>query len=220
MYTHGSSVAEIPYNLIAYFLWWSKPLDVGMPIVLPICHLLPADNAEFDVNESRLSESQSCSKLDTRDSGPSRHEQPIRARRASASLFSVICRSSFDFGWHFNGRAEFGAALMAVVNGCLHATAWVSHFPTPVERNLWRATCIGVGVGPAALCAIFLGRDLECWVLQYVYRLATRDTMTMKELGDESIAICALVVEPPRGETSPGTKDRVRGLPAAWPIWC
>ena len=203
--------------MIAYFCWWYKPLDVGMPIVLPICHLLPPDSTE--PGEWRLSESESCSELDFRDSGLSRREQLVRARRASASMFSVICRSGYDFVWHFSAKAELWATLLAVFNGCLHATAWLSHFPTPVERNLWRAACVGVGVAPAAICAIVWDRDLECRALQYLYRLATRDIMTLKDFGNESAAMWALAVAPSSSETDPGNEDDVRGLPVVWPIW-
>jgi len=189
-----------------------------MPIVLPICHHLPPDSATF--GEWRLSESWSCIELDGRDSGPSRHEQPMRPRRASPSMLSVSARACYDFGWYFDERAELLSTLMAVVNGCLHATAWVSHFPTAVERTLWRAACFGVGVCPVLVYAIVRGTDLECWGLQFLYRLATRDVMTVKDIVNETVAMWALVVRPSSGETSGGNENSVRGLPAAWPTWC
>ncbi|KAH6612889.1 hypothetical protein B0J18DRAFT_494695 [Chaetomium sp. MPI-SDFR-AT-0129] len=207
----------IPYTLIAYFFWWSKPLDVSMPIVLPICHHLPPDSDTL--GEWRLSELQSCVDLDARDSGPLRHEQLMRARRASSSLLSVINRAYYDFAWYFDQRAELLTALMAVVNGCLHATAWTSHFPTTVERTLWRAACLSVGIGPMVICVIVWGRDLECRVLQFLYRLATRDVKTAKHFANEAVEVWALVARPSNVETSAGNGNSVRGLPAAWPTW-
>lgn len=205
-YVDVGDVAEIPYTLVAYFLWWSKPLDVGVPIALPICHLLPAlESGPYSDLD-----------MDIRDSGPSRHQQTIRARRASSTMFSVLCRAGYDFAWQFNGRAELGSAVMAILNGGLHATAWLSHFPTPVERTLWRAACVGVALGPAALCAIVWERDLECRALQYLYRLATRDITTLNDFINETTAIWSLVV----GSENTGNNQDIRGLPASWPVWC
>ncbi|KAK4142528.1 uncharacterized protein C8A04DRAFT_29802 [Dichotomopilus funicola] len=212
----------IPYTLIAYFFWWSKPLDVSMPIVLPICHHLPPDSDTF--GQWRLSASQSCAELDGRDSGPSRHHQPMRPRRASPSLLSVITRAGYDFAWNFDQRAELLSALMAVINGCLHATAWVSHFPTTVERDLWRAACLGVTLGPVAIYVIVRETDLECRGLQFLHRLATRDVKSLKTaknlINEAVVEMWALIVRPSSVETSAGNRDSVRGMPAAWPTWC
>lgn len=44
------------------------------------------------------------------------------------------------------------SVLVAILFGCLHCAAWNLHFPTPVERLLWRiAAMISVGVPDVAM---------------------------------------------------------------------
>jgi hypothetical protein len=203
---------EIPYTLVAYFFWWKKPLDVGVPISLPIGHYL--QDAEW--NPSSGSDS------NVSDFYPRRHEQLVRERGITRTLPGVLFRASYDFAWDFGYKAELWSTAMAALNGGLHATAWVSHFPTQVERGLWRAACVGIGLTPLLICLLVWKKELECYVLQYLHRLATEDIRSTAQYGEESVGIWHVVVRSGGGgdnASGSGTKQPPRGLPATWPFW-
>jgi hypothetical protein len=202
---------EIPYTLVAYFFWWKKPLDVGVPISLPISHRL--QEAKWDL---------SGSDFNVNDSYPLRHEQLVRNRGIARTLSGVVCRAGYDFAWDFGYKAEVWSTAMAALNGGLHATAWVSHFPTPAERGLWRAACVGVGLSPLLICLLVWKRELECFVLQYLHRLATEGIRSISQLTEESVRTWDIVVQPDGGGdnfSGPRTMQPPRGLPATWPLW-
>jgi hypothetical protein len=204
---------EIPYTLVAYFCWWKKPLDVGVPISLPIGHHLQGYDAEWNPSGSGLN---------IGDSYPRRYELLVRERRIAKTLFAVVTRAGYDFAWDFGYNAILWSTAMAAANGGLHATAWISHFPTEVERGLWRAACVGVAFSPLAICVLVGNKELECYVLQYIYNLATNDICSIPQFVKETAHIWHIIVQP-TGEDNfgyPRTMRPPRGLPAAWPLWC
>jgi hypothetical protein len=202
---------EIPYTLVAYFFWWKKPLDVGVPISLPISHRL--QEAGWDLSGSDSNDN---------DSYPRRYEQLVRKRGIARTLPGVVLRATYDFGWDFGHKAELWSTAMAALNGGLHATAWGSHFPTPVERGLWRAACVGVGLSPLLICLLVWKRDIECVALQYVHRLATTEGIrSISRFTEESVRMWRSVVQPDGGggDNLDGPMRPPKGLPTTWPLW-
>ncbi|KAK3348600.1 hypothetical protein B0T25DRAFT_457434 [Lasiosphaeria hispida] len=199
---------QIVYSIAAYFCWWSKPLDVAVPLSLPIAdNLATATDQDWQLNPGTSSPDI--------DVLPSRHAQLARRRKVCKTLASVLYRASYDFGWNLGHRAQLWSAGMGVANGALHATASLSHFPTPVERWLWRAACVGVAVSPVATDVLVRGKDLESYGLRYLRRLATKDTFSVSEcLGEYFVAWSEAV-----GSVPWGGPDGPRGFSAQVPRW-
>lgn len=74
---------------------------------------------------------------------------------------------------------------MGLLNGALHATAWVSHFPTETEMWLWRASCIGVGTMPLITHLLVGSRGLISYPLRAFHRLAARGECAVGDLTRE-----------------------------------
>lgn len=51
--------------------------------------------------------------------------------------------------------------LLCLAYGGVHVTAWNSHFPTPIERTLWRISCLVVGTPGMGILAFEITRLLS-----------------------------------------------------------
>ncbi|KAF7305337.1 hypothetical protein HMN09_00785600 [Mycena chlorophos] len=147
-----ATLAFAVINIFVWILWWNKPLDVAVPIVVgPI----PADPIQ---------------------SSAKRRERPAyRTSRWTASFFHLIggqipTNRFFDpriefavpMTWHTTaldagdiGRgldaAFLGELLGGAVFGGIHCSAWYSHFPTVVEMWMWRVAALTVTAAPLLL---------------------------------------------------------------------
>jgi hypothetical protein len=198
--------------MVAYVCWWKKPLDVGIPIPLPIGHRLRG--AEWNPSGSGFN-------ID--DTYPLRYELLVRERRIAKTVLAVVARAAYDFAWDFGYNAKLWSTAMAAANCLLHATAWNSHFPTEVERGLWRAACVGVALGPFSICVLVWKKELECYVMQYIYRCATKDIGSIPQLIEQIVIMWGIVVRSGEGQDNirgPETMRPPSGLPATWPVWC
>lgn len=72
---------------------------------------------------------------------------PVHAPDSYESLFNP------DGGDTQTRNCAIGLSLISALYGCLHLSAWSSHFPTTVEMWMWRAACTTVAV--TLLCFFF-----------------------------------------------------------------
>ncbi|KAK1750352.1 hypothetical protein QBC47DRAFT_120624 [Echria macrotheca] len=204
---------QIPYTLLAYFFWWHKPLDVRVPITLPIGHLLP-DKPKWKRS--------TYDNLDS-DCDPQKHKQFMRKREICSSVYAVGFRASYDMAWNFDFHSEVWSTVMAVINGGLHATAWFSHFPTNAERNLWRSACIAVGVSPIIINVIAWKREIECYPLLLARRQSTHNVSSIREFIFVGMEMWTTIVDNSYYAQSEGydemTNRNPKGLSRV-PRWC
>ncbi|KAK3933576.1 hypothetical protein QBC46DRAFT_401760 [Diplogelasinospora grovesii] len=164
-------LTQIPYGIVAYLCWWNKPLDVAVPIELPV-------SSSFLEWSAAKAEDYS---------GPYRYSYPLRGGGICGSNLSVFGQASFDFCWNLDATGERWSTVMGLLNGCVHGSAWVSHFPTTTEQWLWRAPCVGVGVMPTLTLIMVGRRDLLSFALMAFHRLAARGTCAVSDLVEEVI---------------------------------
>jgi hypothetical protein len=152
-----------------------------------------------------------------------RHEQLFRERKIGTNLFAVVFRGAYDFAWDFGYQALAWCTVMIAVNGGLHATAWVTHFPTQVERTMWRAACVGVAIEPIIITALIWKRECECFLIQLAYRFATRDLPSTADVMNEFALMWNIttgVTEGPNTFGGVGVMRPPTGFPTTWPLWC
>ncbi|KAJ9322779.1 hypothetical protein DTO027B9_1285 [Paecilomyces variotii] len=70
-------------------------------------------------------------------------------------VYPWICNNSL----HTHARARSwlfvsGMWICATLFGGIHCFSWNSHFPTPVERLLWRMSCLVLAIEPSILSAV------------------------------------------------------------------
>jgi len=170
---HLHFIPEIPFTILAYLCWWYKPLDVAVPIALPI--LQPECGLPDGFRDVKVESFASSS----------RELAPLRGAGVCGSNLSVFGQAAFDFFYHCTPTGELWSTIMGLLNGALHATAWISHFPTEIEMWLWRASCIGVGSMPVLTHLLVGSRGLISYPLRAFYRLAARGKCTVGDLMQE-----------------------------------
>ncbi|KAI5777829.1 hypothetical protein EDC01DRAFT_713481 [Geopyxis carbonaria] len=133
-------VIQVVMSAILYAFWWSKPLDVGEPIRLRLKH----DKPLTDISDAKYIESS---------------QEPLN------QIYSW-CKVSYEVARTLGGPVGKGdqstkrtlldderagrviAAALSILNGACHASAWNSHFPSPIERLLWQISSLGIIVCP------------------------------------------------------------------------
>jgi hypothetical protein len=148
---------QVIFTTVIHLFWWNKPLDVSEPIVLPADCLgqLRYTNYEQTPADTESEHSPLDRKLFTHDITTESTNFPgsgypefVTEKRQSAGFFQMFWRSWYDLAVHlgFEGWGAGVSTFLALLNGGLHAFAWNSHFPTPVERLLWRICCPATSV--------------------------------------------------------------------------
>ncbi|KEF63738.1 uncharacterized protein A1O9_01716 [Exophiala aquamarina CBS 119918] len=131
-----ATLAYIPCAIIISVFWWSKPMDVNEPIPLRIQPEPVELRGMFDDNRVQHDQANPVSVVTY-----SYQKYPLASVSASAVL------SVLD---HINIWGLL-TVFFCLVFGGLHCLAWNFHFPTPVERLLWRICSIIISVSiPAA----------------------------------------------------------------------
>nr|GAT57170.1 predicted protein [Mycena chlorophos] len=157
-----ATLAFAVINIFIWILWWNKPLDVGVPIVVgPI----PAGPSH--------------------PSGKRRERPAYRTGRWIASFFHLIGGQT-PTSRFFDPRIEYAVPMTwyttaldaadiargldvaflcellgGAVFGAIHCTAWNSHFPTVMEMWMWRVAALCVAAAPLLLALqIFLESTL------------------------------------------------------------
>jgi hypothetical protein len=129
-----NTAAHIGCAILLYLMWWYKPQDVRVFLVVDISGCEKCKStlmAEDFISKGLVSEMSNFLPGD--------------------QLFGIE-------NWEFLDKtsAVLMGALSAVYGG-IHAVAWDSHFPSLQEQIIWRvAVCIVIGVGVLGWPALFL----------------------------------------------------------------
>lgn len=134
------------YAIAIYLFWWNKPFDVGTATVL-LCN--KKTHAKIRMRELLESSSE---------------KQPgfVTEGETVYQVFTQMCCRAmadmlFSLGYGNPSVGNIGRIMVSsleLVNGGLHALAWNSHFPTPVERLLWQIFCPVLAFSGLIMCIL------------------------------------------------------------------
>jgi hypothetical protein len=158
---------------ITYLCYWTKPRDVETMHFVKV-EKFPLEvevNKDFLVQVEKLIESGPLYFMmkDTRDSQydpqtgpPPIHNDAIHLTANIKHLDEAIMKTSLS--------TITVLTLSGAVFGGLHCLAWFSHFPTSIERDLWRACSILTAVLPGALvlCAMIVQKFFSSVVFSVI----------------------------------------------------
>lgn len=153
---------QVLCTLILYTLWWSKPLDVNVPIKIVLRKKfsdLRSDDVPNLAAEELVHEENKSDQQLLKQSPRALH---FITRRTPSGLTAVTARALYDIIRYILeqpagiGGDEPGCGtgsivlegLLIIINGILHATAWNVHFPSTLECWLWRGTSIYMCIFP------------------------------------------------------------------------
>jgi hypothetical protein len=127
-------------SFTAYVCHWSKPQDVKIATILPIQNTLPKEL--LDVLSSKITRPflldlvgfQSQSKLT--DPIPNDAVSDRFEDSKATKVFLIVF------------------IMAGTVFASVHCIAWNFHFPTPIERTLWRCACIISTLMPLVWCVV------------------------------------------------------------------
>ena len=165
-----STAAHAICTLVTYFVWWEKPINVATPTLLreqearEVYALLKCSRDEYDRALEVAQRSAAGDSLTP--TGPSLSEKIVLAagalqrnptpERPPTSL-GFNSRDRRLIPGNFNNKSfkedfyiPITMAVSPILYGLVHFLAWSDHFPTSVERLLWRVsslvvTCSGIG---------------------------------------------------------------------------
>jgi hypothetical protein len=144
-------VATLAFQIVTFFvwlLWWDKPLDVQQPILLQVQPHIPVV--------------------------PPVQAPPGWRSRILQMVVAVFLGGFPDFVpdsstsvpalWSTHGTEKENSHLISVgmqtiagtLFGATHFLAWNAHFPTPVERKMWRGCSVFVTVLACALTVFYI----------------------------------------------------------------
>ena len=191
--THGlplslveiSTAAHACCTLLTYFVWWSKPNNVAAPTLMrgqeaqEVYALLKCSDSEY---EEALEVAKKRAAGDSSPpTGPHASARIVLAANALQHLLPTPERPPFLPGFRHHGDTAvpgtfdnkssrqgtssvfITTAISPILYGLVHFLAWSDHFPTPLERLLWRVssfvvTCSGlVGVSLLLFSRLFEG---------------------------------------------------------------
>ena len=154
-----STAAHAFCTLLTYFVWWSKPINVAAPTLMrekearEVYALLKCSHSEYG-RALEMARKKAAGDSST-PTGPHGTEKIILAANALQHLLpyperppnffrhrdptpvpgTLVNQSSSPIGSMFTIMA-----IPPVIYGLVHFLAWNDHFPTPLERLLWRVT--------------------------------------------------------------------------------
>lgn len=138
-------VVQVFFSVLMYGFWWYKPLDAMEPVLL---------FGGFDNLPSRYKAAYNAIADDTDSTNHSVSTQcslPVNRRGfAGSGGRTAITEEQFVDLWDKTG-SYLAYLVSLVVFSTYHATAWNLHFPTPLERLLWRISCIIVSCAGAMM---------------------------------------------------------------------
>lgn len=188
---------QVIFTMVLFVFWWSKPLDVGVPIkiilrledesgekTIPNFHITPTFSEldleweEVKSDKYLLDEGTKTQSFITRPSPPGL--LPILAK-ASHDLLICINEGHIGAGEHDSKLAMAFEASMMVIGGSLHAVAWNSEYPTIIECWLWRVCSIGICVLPIVigLLTVLSQYHLELAMVLWKFQLKKHSFSTL-----------------------------------------
>ncbi|KAF8247016.1 hypothetical protein K440DRAFT_552218 [Wilcoxina mikolae CBS 423.85] len=132
-------VVHVVVAVVVYLLWWYKPLAVAHPTILrkqDMTEVDPLADRQLGDSGSDSLVKQACTTTDP----------PNYTVKGSIHTGGVL-------GMRFNSKIsnDIGLQLVSTLLSCIyagcHATAWSSHFPSYIERWIWRGSCIWIAAG-------------------------------------------------------------------------
>jgi hypothetical protein len=147
-----STIAYIPCALLAYILWWHKPYDVSVPIVLPLKSPQQGYLA-LDIEPRNCAEPREMPV-----SWHCKHTMNIGIRRNLTALQEVstveyrtfeTTRQSLEMlrsSLMPVGAFGFSSAFIFVMVGGIHLAAWNFNFPSSAECWAWRVCSLVITV--------------------------------------------------------------------------
>ncbi|KAF8535523.1 hypothetical protein BDD12DRAFT_751767 [Trichophaea hybrida] len=136
-------IVHVVVAVVVYGLWWYKPLAVANPSLL---RLQPKSTTQQPVEAEKDS--------------PGLREEALLAflLLSYRGSFYGLVRYDFDFDVVENYALMFMTGLLSCFYAGSHASAWSSHFPTYIERWIWRGACICIAAGVPVICALYVFR--------------------------------------------------------------
>ena len=175
-----STVAHGICTLLTYLVWWSKPTNVATPTMMrgkqarEVYALLKCDNKEY---EKALEMAQKRAGGDS--SGLTGREKINLAANALQHLLPNPQKPTGDYDRRFFGHRPnmipgawgrvstsneafewIAIAISPVLYGVMHFLAWNDHFPTPLERVLWRVSSILVTFSGFVVVSVRFAYDI------------------------------------------------------------
>ncbi|KAL4893989.1 hypothetical protein BDV59DRAFT_19722 [Aspergillus ambiguus] len=193
----GHILIQILYSVVAYSLWWDKPLDIAEPISLPlpsdkICSLIQP-RTEFNPRPFFITEHTSCN-----------------------SPTQMFARVAYDVANYNTHPLEACAMLMALLNGGLHAIAWDSHFPTATEQLLWRISCVGTGALLPMIFSVMWKNGSEPYIVRALLNMTVQNEDS--GFGTFLAEMWRAAKDMHEGRLICGEEDDNSSRPV-WPVW-
>jgi hypothetical protein len=127
--------------LFTYQLWWSKPLDVEEPFMLP-------EEPEL-LKEERLANERKQNTVKT-------NVQKAEEEEAGKNYHNLVRDKMENFSF-FNFQLWTFLAVTSLLYGGLHLVAWNAPFQTRTHKLLWRISAICIaGFGPGILVLLLV----------------------------------------------------------------
>ena len=117
--------------LLVYSLWWNKPLNVQVPIVVCVESKTDEELHAWIGMEN------------------SKRTGIFTSKKDVITVDRVFNASDFESGDYFG--AIHAIAVITMLYGALHCLAWNFSFPTAVERTLWRISSVATIVALPAV---------------------------------------------------------------------
>jgi hypothetical protein len=140
-------IAVLAFSLctaVAYIFFWKKPQDIKVAIVLHSDKLATKEQLE------------ELHRASNRVFLKGRTLRPLEDPIGYPAVYPDICFTP----WY--GRRYFSRDIAIVASGSLfglpHCLAWDYHFPTAVEKLLWRSASVFCTAGPPVFYGIFMLR--------------------------------------------------------------
>jgi len=164
---------QVVCTMIIYICWWEKPLDVNNPIKIAL-------SSEHNTITPLRGKTEAQLKLETmRKPRPINYRWIVK--QPPSGVISVTLKAFYDIAIYFDHHdpevntlpqvscpppsiqpndtilgmtpMHAGGIILGLV-GLLHAAAWNVHFPTVLERWLWRGCSIGMCLFPLGIVFI------------------------------------------------------------------
>lgn len=128
-----ATLAYIPCAVLISVFWWNKPMDVNEPIALRLQPVPVELRGMFDDDQTTGKQAQA----NANSVATYTYQKYPLASVAANAVLSVLD--------HINIWGLL-TVFFCLLFGGLHCLAWNFHFPTPIERLLWRICSIVVSV--------------------------------------------------------------------------
>ncbi|KAJ7853928.1 hypothetical protein B0H13DRAFT_1903897 [Mycena leptocephala] len=173
-----ATLAFAVVNVFIWLLWWNKPFDVEHPV--HIGRDLPPDE---EAETAPLSLMLSLLGALTGHYSDNDDSDTISFTSASSNAVpSYWSQGSMGKATDFTfGVSVITEALVGVIFGAIHCTAWNTHFPSVAEMWMWKPSSLSVAAIPAAMVFLPLARSLFLCISPGLYERYRSSSMYIFE---------------------------------------